>query len=341
MRKWLVVVIATLACKAENKPATKDAAQTLGVVAEIRGASTLVVGTRRFALRAGNAWYVREGNALVDKPDIAAAVAKHEAELGGVIDIFLGTTPIVAGGEDHHEQHVRADGTAVLIDGVAAEVATLVDGRELWRYEHEITTQVAIVNGAGVEIPPPITRSSAAEVASLSPVSRKKCNQPQILDLDAAGPTAYALVVECNDDAPVRVVSYGANAREVHLGSRAQLAMKPALLAVSKTGAPIIAGVREPGHLALVRDDSVTAHLDGVTRVVAATIADDDSVWTLTLGAATTLARDGKPIALAAGLTPTTLGSDERFGIVVLATGNGGTWLLAERASASIIVTPR
>ena len=343
---WLVAL--AIACKSEQAPPPPgaSAARGFGVVAEIRGTATLVAGTRRIALRAGTAWYESEAGALVDKPALGAAIAREEAALGGVVDVFLGSTPIVVGGEEHHEAHVRLTPARedVALDGLATKIVTMRDGRELWAYTHELSKLVAVISGPTAS-PPAVFEQIGPPAESASPVSKRLCEAPHVQDLAVSDRAAYALVTECNDEAPLRLVTFdGGKPIETRLPSRKELVIAFELLAVSRGGTAYLVGVRDR-RLAIDRlaNGVESQTFDRVARVFAAVVADDDAVWTLVLDERGTsvVLRDGKRVELGDGRTATALGLDDKLGVVVLARGANAMWLLAERPGAPVVIVPR
>ena len=337
MRRAAVVAL-LVACKSEPEPAP-PAKSLLSVAAEVRGRASLVAGTRRIALRAGVRWFDFVDGKPVENAALAASIAQQFDAMGGEADIFLGTTPILVGGEHHHEVHVRPGGVRVELDGLASEVVTTSD-REVWRFEHELVSHVAFVRGTDVVVPPHAERIGP-EPQSASPVSRRKCKHPLFVDLDATATTAYALVVECSDAAPIRVLAYdGDRAREIRMQSADELKLKPAAIAVRDSRIAVV-GIREPETLAVASpDNTVATNVTGVSRVLVAVIADDNALWVLaTTRDGTIVVRDGKPVVLD-GKRPTHLALDAHLGVVVLATGINAQYLLAERPTTSLVITP-
>lgn len=293
MRKSAVLLF-VLACKGE--PATRG----FGIAAEVTGPASLVRGTASFGL-ATDTWY----DGLVENPaagkEIAALRAKH-----GAIEIYLGKTPIVVGGEEHHEESVRITPAPVAIDTrvIPTKVELLPDGREVWAYTEALVSNITVDGVAAT----PLARIGALP-ADLSPVRAKLCAHPTLLDI--AGP--YALFVECDDAVPRRLVQVGG--AETKLPSRAALPLDHELLAVGRDVR--LVGVQD-GKLAIVRAGKATLY-GPATRVLAAVVADDDAVWTLALTADGTpgLARDGVAIPLEEA--PSALARDATLGVVVLA----------------------
>lgn len=339
-RWWFIACV--LACKSESKQeAPALAKQPLGVVAEIRGKATLVPGTHRFALRTDRGWYESEAGALVDKPALATAIAREVDALGDVVDVFLGTTPIVVGGEDHHEVHVRITPERVPsgFDGIATKIETTRAGREIWAYTHELTKHLAFA-ASGSATPAPLFERLAPVPESASPVSRRLCEVPQVQDVAASDRLVHALVVECNEDAPLRLVTYDRdNPVELRLPSRRALGITFEKLAVARDGTAALVAVRDR-KLAIVRSDGRSTTFTGASRVFAAAVADDGAVWAFILDDAgkPALTRDGRPIDLERR-TASALGYDDKLGVVVLATGISAMWLLAERPGAPTVIT--
>ena len=335
MTRAALVLVALVACKGDKRPAG------LALVAEYRGEVTLIPGTDRIALRVGRTgWQEVAGGKRADRPELGAAIARAAEAGDGVADIFLGTTPIVIAGEHHHEQAARITPEVVPIafHGTVYEVVTTSDGREAWRHEHALVSQLAFVRGIEVRDAPALERIGP-EIDDASPVRKRLCKTPRVLDVDAAGETVYALVVECSPQAPIRVVTYQPD-REIRLGSAQQLQLDPVALAVSRSGQLALAGIRAPDQLAIARiavdgTANVTAHLAGVTRVHGAVVADDGAVWVLAFtNTGPIVARDGVAVALVHGdttLVPEHLAYEAKHGVIVLAAGDGARYLLAER----------
>ena len=337
-----LLVVALVACKGDATPPPKS--EPLSVAVEVRGRAQLALGTRAIALRAGERWFDFVDGKPVENVATAAAIATQIAALGGDADIFLGATPIIVGGEHHHEKHVRPDGTRIDIHGIALEIVSMRGGVEVWRYDHELASQVALVTGSTVSVAPSVQRIGP-DIEGLSPVSKRKCAHPAILDLDASE-YAYALVVECNEAAPIRVIAFeGVEQRELRLQSPEALRFKPEVLAVRDKRVAVV-GIREPDVLAVTQlsdekpDGVVTTSVTGVSRVLAAVIADDNALWVFaTSKDGTIVIRDGKAVPLD-GKRPTHLALDAHLGVVVFAAGINAHYLLAERATTSIVITP-
>jgi hypothetical protein len=306
MRKSAVLLF-LLACKGE--PAKRG----FGIAAEITGTASLVRGTSRFGI-VTDTWY----DGLVENPAAGKAIAALQAE-HGAIEIFLGKTPIVIGGDEHHEQKLRITPAPIAIDThvIPTKVELLPDGREVWAYTEELVSNILI---DGVPAPPLARLGTLSE--ALSPVRKKLCEHPTLLDI--AG--AYALFVECDDTTPRRLVQIGGT--EVKLPSRAELALDHELLAVTRVDVRLV-GVQD-GKLAIVRGARPTLY-GPATRVLGVVVADDDAVWTLALtgDGIPGIARDGVAMPLAEA--PTAIARDAKLGVVVLA----GKSLYAEHPPAT------
>jgi hypothetical protein len=137
MKRWLVIAL-VLACKSDKRAGTQVGSASsapphvFGVLAEIRGDVTLVRGTRRFALRVGGRWYEPRDGTLVENKSLGGTPETSE--------VFLGVTPIVVVGEEHHEKHVRFTSAReeVPLIGLATRVESTRDGLEIWAYTHEL-----------------------------------------------------------------------------------------------------------------------------------------------------------------------------------------------------------
>ncbi len=319
------------------------------------GSATLVVGSRRIALLTGDDWLVPAAGAPRTDPEIGAAIAKTRIALGGDFELYLGAQPIAVGGEEHRESFVRLASTpmTVAVKGSLARVATVHGSLDVWQLEDRLRSQLVVVGPGGMASPLPALVRGGPDVPGLSPIAAKACEAPHVKDLAASGDGVFALVTECNLDAPLRIVGYrwaGATSRPsvdvAQLASPSELGFEPTQLVVARDGTRALVGA---AHGALVigrlaRDGKVTssASLTPVTLVANAAVADDGSVWTLTLGADPAghdvwqIARDGVVARVIdrAGtpLRPSQLAFDERYGIVVLATNADRVWLLIERA---------
>lgn len=334
--KRVVLAGLLLACKSEQRELPAAANQPLGIVAEIRSKATLVPGTWRFALRTEHSWYESARGALAAEPGLGAAIAREVDALGGVVDVFLGVTPIVVGGEDHHEVHVRVtpDRVPIELDGLATKIETTRAGREVWAYTHHLTKHGA-VDGR----PMPQLERLAPVPESASPVSRKICQTPQVQDVAASDRLVHVLVVECNEDAPLRVLTYdGDKPTELRLPSRRALGIAFEKLVVARDGTASIVAVRDR-KLAIVRSDGTLATFGPANRVFAAVLSVDGAVWAFLDDAGKpAITRDGKLVELD-GRTASALAYDDKLGVVVLATGINAMWLYAERPGTPITIT--
>jgi hypothetical protein len=312
--------------------------------------ATLVVGSRRVAVLAGDRWLEPVAGGLREDRAVGTSVANARATLGGDVQIFLGAAPIVLGGDEHREAHVRITPAPQPIEaeGLLARVAARRDGTELWQLDDRLRTQLAVVDAAGTVRALPEYPLIGPAVVGLSPVKAKLCATPHLQDLATTGDDVLALVTECSLDAPVRIVRYrwpGPVATVERLRSASELGFEPTRLVVARDGSRALVGVAR-GHVVVGRvaaDGKVTpvASLANVTRLAAAAIGDDAAVWTLTLGSADgadrwQVARDGELVAVVdrsgRALRPTQLAFDEHLGIVVVATSTDETWLAIERA---------
>lgn len=327
--------VLVLAC-ACGKPADKP---LLGTAADISGEVTLVAGARRFALYGGDTWWQSD---LGEQPAIGTAIARESARLGGLVDVFLGTTPIVVGGEEHREEYLRITSsvTPIDFDGHPAKVLALRD-REAWLARTGIVDQVVFVVDTHVEATPKLALVGPP-VEAASPVSARLCATPKVEDIAALGDEVYALVTECNDDAPMRIVVYPSG-RVAMLPSRKHLAMTFVKLAVSPDGKMHLAGIRDGrfgiehviDQMPYKRSLAVTTF--AATRVEAAVVADDGAFWALVLDAESKpqVLRNGARVPLTG--TPRGLALGDKLGVVVLVDGA----LLAERPGARVVIAPR
>jgi hypothetical protein len=246
------------------------------------------------------------GDALV-----ATQLARLRAELGEV-EVFLGVYPIVVGGEEHHEQHLRIEreARAVELEGHLMRVAA-VGEHELWHFEERLQARLASVDARGTVGVLPSHANVGARVDSASPVGAKRCATPAIADLAVAGDAIVALLVECHPEAPVRLAR--------HRGAAVDVQQYSLGFAASQLAGDVIVGIAN-GRLAYARDGVVTTTPIAASRVIDAARASDGAVWTLstTERDARTLARDGTAIKLAG--IPAQLANDDDRGIVVLAT---------------------
>jgi hypothetical protein len=307
MRKSAVYLFMLLAaCKGES------AKRGFGIAAEITGTASLVRGTSRFGVLT-ETWY----DGLVENAPAGKSIAALQAQ-HGAIEIFLGKTPIVIGGEEHHEEKLRITPAPIAIDthAIPTKVELLPDGREVWAYSEALVSNIMI---DGVPAPPLARVGPLPD--ELSPVRKKLCEHPTLLDI--AG--VYALFVECDDKTPRRLVQIGG--AEIELPSRAALPLDHELLAVGRDVR--LVGVQD-GKLAIVRGAKVTLY-GPATRVLGTVVADDDAVWTLALTAdgIPAITRDGVAMPLAEA--PTAIARDAKLGVVVLA----GKALYAEHPPAT------
>jgi hypothetical protein len=335
-------------------PHAPQAAPVLRPVAELREPAVLVEGTRRIALWVGEAgWYEPDAGGLAAQPLIGSAIARTRAELGEPTDVFLGARPILAGGPEHRERFVRFQPAPreIALHGLLVQVAA-AGPLDVWRYEHELRTELATVDASGTIAPLPGLPRIGPDVAARSPVGKKACAAPKVRDPAGAGDAVLALVTECHPAAPVRIATYRwpGPAREVAtLGSLAELDLQIDRLLATRDGGPILVGRR--GDAAVVvrigpgGRPAAARGPTGVTAITHAAVADDGAVWLRTLGPGdpdrdrVAILRDGAPVALAspagAPLRAESLALDGRLGIVVLAAGGAARWLLAERPPAS------
>lgn len=336
--KRVLVIALVLACKSEAPPpqvgsASSAAARGFGVLAEIRGDATLVPGTRRFALRIGGRWYEPKAGTLVENKALGGTPEASE--------VFLGVTPIVVVGEEHHEKHVRFTTAReeVPLIGLATRIESTRDGLEIWAFTHELAKSLALVRATTVTYPKPFARVGPLP-ESMSPVSARLCEEPHVQDVAASDQRVFALVTECSPLAPLRLAEFTneeAEPKQTQLATRRDLGISFEKLVVSRSGRVHVVGVRDK-RLAidtLVDGNLKSATFGPVARVFSAIAADDEAVWTLvidTAGKAVVL-RDGTPMTIEGA--PSALGYDETLGVVVLATGQ----LYAERPGAPVVIT--
>jgi hypothetical protein len=241
---------------------------------------------------------------------------------------------------------------------------------DVWRYEHQLRTELAIVDAAGVVAPLPAFSRIGPAVEGISPVGAKACAAPKVRDLAGTGDAVLALVTECHPRAPVRIATYrwkapgGPPERSVvTLGSLAELDLEIDHLLVARDGAPVLVG-RRGGAAVVMRMGGAGAGggsgsgdravgPTGVEAITHAAIAADGAVWLRLLGRGPsgrdriTVARDGVVIGVTnpagAPVRAEALARDERLGIVVLATEGAVRWLLAERPPAGppLVLPPR
>ena len=334
----VAVAVALIACgKASEPPGTGSGSGSskpdLHVVSRLPAGSTLVDSSRRVAIDADGRWLETTPDGLQPVPETAAAIARLRGELGelGELELHLGRSVIAVGGEEHREQILRVGGAAIV--GLEAHVTKVVatDTHEVWSYEERLRARLAVVDAQVA--PLPALALAGKPIEGASPVSTKLCATPAIRDLAATGTRVVALVVECDPDAPVRLVTYhwpGPTASTEALASTRVLGFAPARLAITDAQS-VIAGATAAGGLRVlvigkpVR--AVTGH-----ALAGLAISDAGAVWVLADG---TLRRDDEPIAVVdpAGerLVPRSLARDHRLGITVLASAPDAAWLLAER----------
>lgn len=311
----------------------RDAAalpQTLAPVANVLGHVELITGTNRFALRAGEHWFVSSQQGLVARPAVGKAIAAQLEAVGGVVtDVLYGASPIVVGGKDHQERHVRIGATAedVKVHGIAWE-AVQVGDIELWHTEHRIRTELAWVDARGATEVPAFPLVGPRPNA-LSPVSGKACEAPRIPDIASNGKVAVALLVECHPDAPVRVAWLEPSETRVVEVPAAKLGFTAHRIAIRRDGTSVaITGTRgdQLGIFRIGQPADVAARTFPARVVFQTEIDDAGAVWTYSSGkqdGTKVLARDGVPVTLATGrasdLVPQGLGYDTHLGIAVLA----------------------
>jgi hypothetical protein len=369
----LAVAVALAACgkRRDDEPApgpgstaggsARGVAALLRPVATIRGRAILVGGTRRIALWVGDdRWYEPDARGLAAQPLLGAAIGRARAELGELADIFLGTRPIVAGGEEHRERVLRFSPSAdtVAVPGLLVQVAA-AGGLDVVLYEHELRTELATVDASGtVAAVPPLPLIGPA-VEARSPVGAKACAAPKVRDLAVFDVAVVALVTECHPRAPVRLVVYSwpiageqPGATIMKLGSLADMDLEIDHLLVLPKGRPILVG-RRRGTVVAQRigppgePPPPVLGPAGVEAVTHAAVDGDDRVWTLSLGRDPdgrdryVVARDGRPVELAtamgAPLRAESLAFDEHLGITILARDGAVRWLLAEHPPAELV----
>jgi len=318
----------------------------------------LVVGSRRVAIMSGERWLEPAALDSASGPRevaaLGASLAKARATLGGDLQVLLGGSPIVVGGEEHRESHVRLEPAphVIEVEGLLARVAARRDGTELWQLDDRLRSQLAVVDATGTVSVLPEHPLIGPAVVGLSPVKAKACATPHVQELATTGDDIFALVTECSGDAPIRIARYhwpSPGARPVttveQLDSAHALGFEPQHLVVARDGTRALVGAAR-GQLVVARVSSggkltSVASLSNVTRVADAAIGDDGAVWALTLGTSDgrdhwQVARDGEvvPVTDRAGraLRPSRLAFDEHYGVVVMATSADQTWLSIERA---------
>ncbi len=342
-----------------SRPARSRPGAPLEVVAEIRGEAMLVGEAGRFALIAERRWFDAVDGSLRERAELSAPLARTLADLGELAEVHLGSAPVIVGGSDHHEQHIRLEPAPrpIAVTGIVVEIATAGTGEELWRIEHELRIGLASFDGQMSTTSPtpiPALPRIGSDADHRSPVQAKLCAQPRIIDLVGvvtahAGSRIDALVTECNDATPIRIVSHrwpGPQVTVTTLASPAELGLRPERLVVTPRGEPVMVGTRAGqlaiGRVGADRQITITSTLAGVSRVTTAVAAADSSIWTLTLGGADDwiVARDGVAITLVdpsgapAPLRAVQLAGDPRLGIVVLARSATRLYLLASQPPA-------
>jgi len=350
---------APAAAPSPSPAAAPPGGPALRPIAELRERAVLVEGTRRIALWVGEAgWYEPDGRGLAAQPLMGAAIARARAELGELTEVFLGTRPVLAGGEEHRERVLQLAPAPreLALRGMPVQVAT-AGALDVWRYEHELRSELATIDAAGAVTALPALPRLGPDVEAMSVVGAKACATPRVRDLAGARDAVLALVTECHPRAPVRIATYrwppagagSAPAREVAtLGTLAELDLQIDRLLATRDGAPILVG-RRGDTVVVMRvgaggGATSWGRLAGVEAVTHAAVADDGAVWIRTIGRGeqghdrVVIARDGAPQELAspagASLRAESLALDDRLGIVVLASEGAARWLLAERPPA-------
>jgi hypothetical protein len=308
----------------------------------------LVAGSRRVAIATEDGWFEPAAPSPRAVPEMAARIVKLHASLGEDLQLFLGSMPIAVGGEEHREVVVRleAQPRTIALDGVLVRVATVRD-IELWQYEEHLRAQLAVVDAKGTLTQLPAHELVGPPVEHLSPVGARACAAPKIQSLASTGDAIVALLVECNPEAPIRIATYrwpGPTVTVQRLPSAHSLGFSPAQLVVSRTTRALVGaadGTLVIGRVASDGKFTVRSTLSGVTRVSHAALADDGAIWTLSFASdadhhdAWQVARDGEIVTIAdpsgKPLAPSQLAFDELYGIVVIASTAGESWLLVER----------
>jgi len=334
MRIALLLVV--LACKSEPPPPSAPGSgsatspvRAFGVVAELPGTPALINGTRTFALHGDDRWWDVKAGVLVENQPIAAAIASEQA----VSNVLLGTTPVVVAGEEHHEKHARFTPAReeVPLFGLASKIVTTKSGLEGWLYTDELLEKVALVTGGTVTMPKRVDRIGPIP-ENLSPVRAKLCEHPRVIDVAASDTSVFALVGECSNQTPLRLLEYPNQDADAIDRQLAALDIADAKL-VTAAGKVSVAGVRG-GKLVLapvVDGNLVPAESVPASRLLAA-LASGNSVWALVVDPTGkhTVVRDGKPVAVE--LAPSAIGYDETLGAVILTTDGTKSRLYAERA---------
>ncbi len=336
----LAFAIALCACgkSAERAPVGSASGSStpppgLRVVTRLPAASVLVPGSRRIAIDAEGRWLETAGGEPQPVPATAAAVTRLRGELGELA-LHLGRDVIAIGGEEHHEQYLRlADGAKpIAFDDAHVTQVVATDAHEVWSYQDKLRARLAVVDRSGAVSPLPDLALAGTPIIGVSPVSTKLCATPAIKDVASTHGTVVALVVECDPEAPVRLVTYrwpGPTATVQQLASRRALGFEPVQLAVAR-GVHAIAGAGG-GEIHVLRIGSEPRRVAG-TALAGLEVAADGAVWLL---AGTKVWRDGAAVAVrdpsGSDLLPRALARDEHLGIVVLAGTTDVAWLLAER----------
>lgn len=288
------------------------------------GPATLVAGTRRIAVWDGAAgWYEPDARGLAAQPLVGRAIAAARDAVGPLAEPHLGSLPVLSGGDEHREQHLRLAPAAqpIAIPGMLVAVATApAAAAELWWTEHELRSALTpVVAGRALPALPALAARGPA-LAARSPVSSKACAVPRVRALAGSPAVILALVTECHPDAPVRIAEHrwpagpsAPPARQViELGSLAALAAsvpRPAGEADASGGAragdasgalqldhlvatpggdPVLVG-RRSGVVVVLRvaaSGRVAASAPGprgVSALTHAAVASDGAVWTRSL----------------------------------------------------------
>ena len=357
-----LAVVAVIACgKSSDSPssgsATGSASPKPGLHAIAKfPAAVLIAGSRRVAIDAGDAgWFEPAPGTPREVPATAAAIAKLRRELGGDFQVFLGAHPIAVGGEDHHEAIIRLEPVprTIALDGHLAKVSALDNGVEVWQFDERLRAELAVVDKAGLVTTLPALELISPTDPGLSPMSAKACAAPKIPSLASTGTVVFALLIECNPNAPIRIATYrgtGPNVALESLESTTQLGFEPKHIVARRDGTRAIVGAAA-GKLWIGRvasDGKIVkrASLADVRVVVDAALAGDGAVWALTLSVGSDerdvwqVSRDGEVVFIAdpagTALRPAQLAFDERYGVVVIATAATESWLLIERMPETV-----
>lgn len=339
----IAIAIALCACgkSAERTPAGSASGSGLGssspappalrVVSRLPAASVLIPGSRRIAIDADGRWLESQHGELQPVPATAAAVTRLRGELGE-LELHLGRDVIAIGGEEHHEKYLRLLATGarpIAFDDAHVSQVVATDTHEVWSYQDKLRSRLAIVAAEGAVSPLPDLALVGKPITGVSPVSTKLCATPAIKDVAATRSSVVALVVECDLDAPVRLVTYrwpGPTATVQTLASRRTLGFEPVQLAVTGD-VHAIAGTGD-GQIHVLRVGTDPKRI-AATALTALEVAPDGATWVL---AGDTLWRDGVAMTprdpAGSAVTPRALACDEQLGIVVLASGADVSWLL-------------